>query len=246
MPLCAHSVACRSVSCFACSCRLLQCAFLRRSASTPQGSRPGASGSARPRASGLARWQRPSRARSLGCTSTQIAAAARYVNTRMGAGRGVSAHRPRRAARADRALLMDHTRQRQAGELVDYGLRLGLRLGLEYYTSDITRTWAVSGRFTAEHEGRYRRVLKARKPFVAGTVFNVEPILELPDRKIRIRLEDTIGMTENGAENVTASMDTRTPKPPPAVSDEEERWLPRPYCLAATPGTGYCGVLRSC
>ena len=32
----------------------------------------------------------------------------------------------------------------------------------------------------------------ARKPFVAGTVFNVEPILEIPDRKIHIRLEDTM------------------------------------------------------
>jgi Xaa-Pro aminopeptidase len=91
-------------------------------------------------------------------------AAAQYVNTRMGAGRGVSAHRPRRAARADRALLMDHTRQRQAGELVYYGLRLGL----EYYTSDITHTWAVSGRFTAEHEGTPCGVLKARNAIIAA------------------------------------------------------------------------------
>jgi Xaa-Pro aminopeptidase len=136
----------------------------------------------------------------------------------------------------------------------------------QYYTSDITRTWPVSGRFTAEQEKMYRCVLEARnaiiaamkpgvsiaslqdvaagvyatygyqeefeatgryighfvgiavhdvidisgvaaqKPFVAGTVFNVEPILEFPDRKIHIRLEDTVIITENGAENVTAGV----------------------------------------
>ena len=36
-------------------------------------------------------------------------------------------------------------------------------------------------------------------------MFNVEPILEFPDRKIHIRLEDTI-VTETGAENVTAGV----------------------------------------
>jgi Xaa-Pro aminopeptidase len=157
---------------------------------------------------------------------------------------------------------MDNTRQMQAGELVymDYGS------DWQYYTSDITRTWPVSGRFTAEQEKMYRCVLEARnaiiaamkpgvtiaslqdvaapvyakhgyakefeatgryighfvgiavhdvidisgaaaqKPFVAGTVFNVEPILEIPDRKIHIRLEDTIVVTDGGAENVTAGV----------------------------------------
>ena len=46
----------------------------------------------------------------------------------------------------------------------------------------------------------------AQKPFVAGTVFNVEPILEFPDRKIHIRLEDTVIVTETGAENLTAGV----------------------------------------
>ena len=32
------------------------------------------------------------------------------------------------------------------------------------------------------------------------------PMLELPDRTIRIRREDTIVVTENGAENVTAGV----------------------------------------
>jgi Xaa-Pro aminopeptidase len=102
----------------------------------------------------------------------------------------------------------------------------------QYCTSDITRSWPVSGRFTAEQEKMYRCVLEARnaivaamkpgvtiaslqidisgpaaqKPFVAGTVFNVEPILEIPDRKIHIRLEDTIVVTENDADKVTAGV----------------------------------------
>jgi hypothetical protein len=46
----------------------------------------------------------------------------------------------------------------------------------------------------------------ARKPFVAGTIFNVEPILEIPDRKIHIRLEDTIVVTDTGADNLTAAV----------------------------------------
>ena len=44
------------------------------------------------------------------------------------------------------------------------------------------------------------------KPFVAGVVFNVEPILQFPERKIHIRLEDTVVLTEKGAENLTAAV----------------------------------------
>ena len=44
------------------------------------------------------------------------------------------------------------------------------------------------------------------KPFVAGVVFNVEPILQFPERKIHIRLEDTVVLTEKGAENLTAGV----------------------------------------
>jgi Xaa-Pro aminopeptidase len=46
----------------------------------------------------------------------------------------------------------------------------------------------------------------AKKPFVVGTVFNVEPVLEIPARKIHIRLEDTVLVTETGAENLTAAV----------------------------------------
>lgn len=192
----------------------------------------------------------------------EIAAAAQYVNTRMGARGDAFPPIVPSGPLAPIVHYMDNTRQMQAGELVymDYGS------DWQYYTSDITRTWPVSGRFTAEQEKMYRCVLDARnaiiaamkpgatiaslkdvaaavyakhgyekefeasgryighfvgiavhdvidisgkaaqKPFVAGTVFNVEPILEIPDRKIHIRLEDTIVVTENGAENVTAAV----------------------------------------
>jgi Xaa-Pro aminopeptidase len=161
---------------------------------------------------------------------------------------------------------MDNRRRMQAGELVymDYGS------DWEYYTSDITRTWPVSGKFTPDQEKMYRCVLEARnailaamkpgitikgmqdaaepvyarhgyrdafiqsgryvghfiglsvhdvggisgswaeRPFVAGVVFNVEPILELADKKIHIRLEDTILITASGAENLTAAVAAET------------------------------------
>jgi Xaa-Pro aminopeptidase len=42
------------------------------------------------------------------------------------------------------------------------------------------------------------------KPFVAGVTFNVEPVIEFADRKIHMRLEDTVLITANGADNLTA------------------------------------------
>jgi Xaa-Pro aminopeptidase len=44
------------------------------------------------------------------------------------------------------------------------------------------------------------------KPFVTGVVFNVEPILQFPEKKIHVRLEDTVVLTEQGAENLTAAV----------------------------------------
>ena len=192
----------------------------------------------------------------------EVAAAAQYVNVRMGARGDAFPPIVPSGPLAPIVHYMDNRRQMQAGELVylDYGS------DYEYYNSDITRTWPVSGRFTAEQEKMYRCVLEARnaiiaamkpgstieslqevaapvyarygyakeyeasgryighfvgiavhdvidivggaarKPFVAGTVFNVEPILEFPDRKIHIRLEDTILVTETGADNLTAAV----------------------------------------
>lgn len=133
--------------------------------------------------------------------------------------------------------------------LIDYAPELN------YYTTDITRTWPVQGEFTAEQLKFYNCVRDARdeiikvmkpgvtmddmkkageavykkhglekywfgyvghfvgmavhdvgsydKPFVEGVVFNVEPILEDKEKKIHIRLEDTIVITATGAENLT-------------------------------------------
>jgi len=150
-------------------------------------------------------------------------------------------------------------RQMQAGDVVlmDYGA------DYDYYTSDITRTWPVSGRFTPEQEKMYRCILEARnaviagmkpgltinnlkdiaeevykkhgfhkeflslgryighhvglsvhdvdasdpsRPFEPGVIFNVEPLLEFRDKKIHMRLEDSVLITPTGAENLTAGV----------------------------------------
>ena len=192
----------------------------------------------------------------------EIAAAAQYVSTRMGADGDAFPPIVPSGPLTPIVHYMENRRQIQAGEIVymDYGS------DWKYYTSDITRTWPVSGRFTAEQEKMYRCVLEARnaiiaairpgatlnslkdaaeqvyqrhgyrdaflatnryighfigisvhdvgnisgpwlkKPFVAGVVFNVEPILQFPERKIHIRLEDTVVLTERGPENLTAGV----------------------------------------
>lgn len=185
----------------------------------------------------------------------EIEATARFINTKRGA-RG-DAFMPIVASGANTIIYhyTKNNRQMQAGDVVymDYGA------DYDYYTSDITRTWAVSGRFTPEQEKWYRCILDARnaiiaamkpgvsvrdlqkaaepvyekhgflkdyieggryvghfvgisvhdpgdnaKPFVPGVVFNVEPIIEFPDKKIHLRLEDTVLITAAGAENLTA------------------------------------------
>jgi Xaa-Pro aminopeptidase len=187
----------------------------------------------------------------------EIEAAARYVYTKRGA-RG-DAFRPIVASGPNTMILhySANNRQMMDGDVVymDYGA------DYEYYTSDITRTWPVNGRFTVEQEKMYRCILEARdaiieamkpgvtinqlrdiagevykkhgfekeflavgryvghtigisvhdvemrdrdRPLVAGVVFNVEPLLELPDKKIHMRLEDTVLITPTGALNMTA------------------------------------------
>jgi Xaa-Pro aminopeptidase len=42
------------------------------------------------------------------------------------------------------------------------------------------------------------------RPLEAGVVYNVEPLLEFPDKKIHMRLEDTVLITPTGAVNMTA------------------------------------------
>jgi Xaa-Pro aminopeptidase len=192
----------------------------------------------------------------------EIAAAAQYTSTRLGADGDAFPPIVPSGPLTPIVHYMENRRRMQAGEIVyiDYGS------DWEYYTSDITRTWPVSGRFTAEQEKMYRCVLDARnaiiaaikpgvtlnglkdaaerayqrhgyrdaflasgryighfvgisvhdvggisgewleKPFVPGVVFNVEPILQFPERKIHIRLEDTVVLTQKGAENLTAGV----------------------------------------
>jgi Xaa-Pro aminopeptidase len=189
----------------------------------------------------------------------EIEAAARFVYTKRGA-RG-DAFRPIVASGPNTMVLHYSTnnRQMQEGEVVymDYGA------DYEYYTSDITRTWPVSGRFTPEQEKMYLCILEARdaiiaamkpgvtiaqlkdvaeavykkhgflkefqangrytghtigisthdvdppdrnRPLEAGVVYNVEPLLEIPEKKIHMRLEDTVLVTPTGAVNMTAGV----------------------------------------
>jgi Xaa-Pro aminopeptidase len=187
----------------------------------------------------------------------EIEAAARYIYTKRGA-RG-DAFRPIVASGPNTMVLhySANNRQMMDGDVVymDYGA------DYEYYTSDVTRTWPVNGRFTPEQEKMYRCILEARdaviaamkpgvtinqmrdvagevykkhgfekeflalgryighnigisthdvemsdrnRPLVAGVVFNVEPLLEIPEKKIHMRLEDTVLITPTGAVNMTA------------------------------------------
>lgn len=190
----------------------------------------------------------------------EIEAAARFVYVKRGA-RG-DAFMPIVASGANTMILhyIANNRQMQAGDVVymDYGA------DYDYYTSDITRTWAVSGKFTPEQEKMYRCILEARnviiammkpgitvkdmqdaaepiykkhgflqeflnfgryvghfvgisvhdpsnsggepKPFVPGVVFNVEPLIQNDERKIHLRLEDTVLITSTGAENLTTNV----------------------------------------
>lgn len=195
----------------------------------------------------------------------ELEAAARFVYTKLGA-RG-DAFRPIVASGPNTMVLHYSANNRQMldGEVVymDYGA------DYEYYTSDITRTWPVSGRFTPEQEKMYRCILEARdaiiaaikpgvtikqlqdvagtvyekhgygkefqalgryightigisvhdvdppdrnRPLEAGVVFNVEPLLEISEKKIHMRLEDTVLVTSTGALNMTAGV--------PAALDE--------------------------
>jgi Xaa-Pro aminopeptidase len=94
----------------------------------------------------------------------ELEAAARYVYTKLGA-RG-DAFSPI-VASGPNTLVWHYSannRQMQAGEVVymDYGA------DYEYYTSDVTRTWPVSGRFTPEQEKMYRCILEVRDTVIAA------------------------------------------------------------------------------
>lgn len=188
----------------------------------------------------------------------EVEAAARFVQTRRGA-RG-DAFTPIVASGPNTITwhYERNDRQMRAGEVVlmDYGA------DFDYYTSDITRTWPVSGSFTPEQEKMYRCILEARAAIIAamkpgvtlgrlqdvaeevykkhgfrqqfmelgryvghfvgmsvhdvgsmmptvalksGVVFNVEPLIEFRAKQIHMRLEDTVLVTDTGAENLTSA-----------------------------------------
>jgi len=198
-----------------------------------------------------------------GAHEYEVEAAARFVVIRSGA-RG-DAFTPIVASGPNTITwhYQANSRRMEEGDVVlmDYGADYG------YYTSDVTRTWPVSGSFTPEQEKMYRTILEARDaviaaikpgatvkqlkavaeevyrrhgfhqqflelrryvghpvgisvhdvefgddlPLEAGVVFNVEPLLELRDRRIHMRLEDTVLVTPGGAENLTAGVPADIP-----------------------------------
>ena len=93
----------------------------------------------------------------------ELEAAARFIYTKRGA-RG-DAFTPIVASGPNTMVLhyINNNRQMKDGDVVlmDYGS------DYDYYTSDVTRTWAVSGKFTAEQEKMYRCILEARNAIIA-------------------------------------------------------------------------------
>ncbi len=186
----------------------------------------------------------------------ELEAKARYVFNKMGARDAF----PPIVASGPNTLTIHYSannRQMKTGEIVlmDYGSNY------EYYNSDITRVWPVTGKFTGDEEKMYKCILEARAAIIgmmkagvtinqmkdagqkayekygfmdyykswgryvghfiglsvhdvkpidndsslpAGAVFNVEPVVG--NDKMHMRLEDTILITENGAENLTAGV----------------------------------------
>ncbi|MEP6574627.1 MAG: Xaa-Pro peptidase family protein, partial [Gemmatimonadota bacterium] len=94
----------------------------------------------------------------------EIAAAAQYVNTRMGARGDAFLPIVPSGPNAPNVHYEANTRRMLAGEVVylDYGS------DYDYYESDITRVWPISGKFSAEQEKMYRCVLEASKAIIAS------------------------------------------------------------------------------
>jgi Xaa-Pro aminopeptidase len=105
----------------------------------------------------------------------ELEAAARYIYVKRGA-RG-DAFLPIVPSGPNSVILHynKNNRQMQAGEIVymDYGA------DYDYYTSDITRTWPVSGKFTPEQEKMYLCILEARTAIIAA----IKPGAKVEDLK---------------------------------------------------------------
>ena len=94
----------------------------------------------------------------------ELEAAARFIYVKRGA-RG-DAFIPI-VASGPNSMVLHYTknnRRMQAGDIVymDYGA------DYDYYTSDITRTWPVGDKFTADQERMYRCILEARSAIIAA------------------------------------------------------------------------------
>ena len=46
----------------------------------------------------------------------------------------------------------------------------------------------------------------SREPFRAGMVIAVEPIIDIPEKRLHVRIEDTVLVTEGGAEVLSAAV----------------------------------------
>ncbi|HYP49457.1 MAG TPA: Xaa-Pro peptidase family protein [Pyrinomonadaceae bacterium] len=105
----------------------------------------------------------------------ELEAAARFIYVKRGA-RG-DAFTPIVASGPNTMIVhyIDNKRQMQAGDVVlmDYGA------DYDYYTSDVTRTWAVSGKFTPEQEKMYRCILEVRDAIIAA----MKPGVKVSDLK---------------------------------------------------------------
>jgi Xaa-Pro aminopeptidase len=156
-------------------------------------------------------------------------------------------------------------RTMEAGDLV----LMDMSAEFAHYAADITRTFPVSGRFSAEQRKIYEVVLKAQKaafallrpgayyedldavarkviedagygdyfihglghfvgldvhdagayqePLAPGMVITLEPGIYLPDRKVGIRIEDDVLVTETGARYLSDGI--------PREPDDVERWM---------------------
>jgi Xaa-Pro aminopeptidase len=144
-------------------------------------------------------------------------------------------------------------RRMEAGDIVVMDIGPDFR----YYVSDITRTFPISGKFSAEQAKVYGAVLEAQKaalgkvqpgfsfedldeaveevlvrygydkyllhsvshyvgmsvhdtgnavPFEPGVVIAVEPGVYIPEKNIGVRIEDTVLVTENGCEILSADV----------------------------------------
>jgi Xaa-Pro aminopeptidase len=76
-----------------------------------------------------------------------------------------------------------------------------------YKKHGFEKEFATFGRYVGHFIGMsVHDVGDEETPFVAGVVFNVEPLIQNEKMQIHMRLEDTVLITPTGAENLTAGV----------------------------------------